>query len=221
MVTLPIDIHFELICPWCLIGKRHLDSALQQLAREYPELVVEKRWRSVQLLPDMPQQGLPFMDFYRHRLGDDAAVRARQAQVRQAAAQAGVSIAFERIEVMPNTARAHRLLDSARRQLAPAQLELLIEQLFLAYFQHGVNIGDPDTLLTIGREHGIDEPSLVDAVADSSPIPPAAGAYSSHGVPFFVFDNNIAMAGAVAPDLLLAAMRDAIFAVIERPKQEA
>ena len=66
---LRIDVFFDLICPWCLIGKRQLERALVQLRANQADVEVELVWHGVQLLPDMPVQGEPFAEFYRQRLG--------------------------------------------------------------------------------------------------------------------------------------------------------
>ena len=77
--TVQVDVWFDLICPWCWIGKTHLDSARRQLAERLPGVQVQLRWHSVQLIPQTPPQGWPYQAFYEHRLGGPEAVRARRA----------------------------------------------------------------------------------------------------------------------------------------------
>ncbi|MCU7226232.1 DsbA family protein, partial [Acinetobacter bohemicus] len=55
-----IDVFFDFICPWCLIGKRQLQAAIQQLKLSHPEVEVEVKWLGVQLLPSIPVEGVPF-----------------------------------------------------------------------------------------------------------------------------------------------------------------
>ena len=110
---LRIDVFFDFICPWCLIGKRQLERALELLHSQQPEVLVTTVWHGVQLLPHLPVQGEPFAEFYLNRLGSAEAVAMRQAQVRQAAQAVGVAIDLSRIATMPNTADAHRLLAHA------------------------------------------------------------------------------------------------------------
>src|SRR6187431_3147389 len=95
---LSIAVSFDLICPWCLIGKRHLDTAIAQLRAEQPELAIDVEWNAFPLIPDTPLEGIPYREFYVARLGSPQAVAARQAQVRVAAQEAGLTLAFERIE---------------------------------------------------------------------------------------------------------------------------
>lgn len=205
--TLRIDAYVDLICPWCLIGKAQLRQALAQLAETAPEVRVDLHWQSVQLIPDAPEDGWPFEAFYLRRLGSPQAVRARRAQVLAAAAQAGVTLDYSRIVRMPNTARAHRLLALGRQQLDTAGLDALLDRLYAAYFSQGQDLGDPATLAAIGAEQGLDADLLGAALAEPGSPLPSPGV---SGVPFFVFDRQLALSGAQPPQVLLAAMREAL-----------
>ena len=124
--TLHVEVYFDLICPWCLIGKRQLDAALAQWRTEQPDAHVDVRWHPVRLIDGVPPEGWDFAAFYERRLGNPQAVAARQAQVRAAGAQAGLSFAFERMRRFPDTAPAHQLvLLAARRQGDLAQTALI------------------------------------------------------------------------------------------------
>lgn len=138
---LSVEVFFDFVCPWCLIGQRHLQAALLHLQREQPQVQVQLQWRGVQLLPGLPASGVPFHAFYLQRLGSEEAVRERQAQVRAAARVVGEDIDFSRIRRMPNTGNAHRLLQRAAQLLEAGQLEALLAQLFIAYFHQGRDLG--------------------------------------------------------------------------------
>ena len=127
--ALDIDVYFDLICPWCLIGKRQLEKAIEAFSSDPQNPPVHIRWHSVQLIPEVPAQGLDFGAFYVQRLGSAAAVAARQAQVRSAASAAGVDVHFERIQRFPNTLQAHQMLAYARLHLAADRLHALIDAL--------------------------------------------------------------------------------------------
>src|SRR5579864_1052821 len=144
--SVTVDVHFDFVCPWCLIGKRNLDAAISRLASLRPDVNVKVRWHSHQLLPDMPVGGVPYQAFYVARLGSAAAVAARRAQVQEAACAAGVQLAFDRIEVMPNTRAAHNLVAWAATTDAAFQPASLIDRLFTGYFMDGEDIGNPDVL---------------------------------------------------------------------------
>jgi predicted DsbA family dithiol-disulfide isomerase len=206
---LRIDVFFDFICPWCLIGKRQLEHAQVQFRSRHPDVQITTVWHGVQLLPQLPVQGEPFADFYRQRLGNADAVTLRQGQVQQAAAAVGLVIDFSRIATMPNTADAHRLFERISAQGNAVQGDVLLERLFAAYFQKGEDLGCRETLLAIARSCGVDAETVADCLkGDGSPfdgVPGAAG-----GVPSFQFDRRLSVVGAQPAEALLGAMRQAL-----------
>ncbi|MFZ2305998.1 MAG: DsbA family oxidoreductase [Rhodoferax sp.] len=210
--SLTIDVTFDLICPWCLNGKRHLARALAPLERSKPDVTVQVRWLPVQLLPHLPDEGLPFMEFYVRRLGSAQAVIARQAQVNAAAAVAGFQIDFSRIARMPNTRRALRLLDYAAKTGGAQQTEALIERLFDAHFLQGRNIGDATPLVALAKSCGFDGPTVDACLSDtvSTASASAQRPTAPKGVPYFEFNGQYALAGAHPPEALSQAMQLAL-----------
>ena len=156
-----IDIHFDLICPWCFIGKRHFEAARTRFVQKYPAVVVESVWQPVQLLPEVPEQGLPFAQFYERRLGSPQAVRQRRQQIELAARKAGLELDMAAIQRMPNTTRALDLLRRVAALGQPALYEALLERLFVAYFQRGEDIGDAATLRQIMERRVVRELNTV------------------------------------------------------------
>lgn len=209
--VLRIEVGFDVICPWCLIGLRNLQAATARLRACAPEVALHVHWRGVQLLPHAPAAGWNFMDFYRQRLGGDTAVRRRQAQVSEAAAAAGVQIEYGRIRTMPNTADAHRLLQHAARNGSAAQHDALLERLFTGYFQRGEDVGDPAVLLTHGLACGIARAELEPLMLGAAEPFQADGAGNgSGGVPYYAINGKLALSGAQPPEVLLAAMLAAL-----------
>lgn len=209
--SLTIDFFYDFVCPWCLIGKRHLRAALSRLAELRPDVHVRVQWRSQQLLPDIPVGGVPYDVFYVSRLGSPEAVTRRRAQVAQAASVADLKLAFERIEVMPNTAAAHRLLAWVTEQGSEIQQAALIENLFMAYFMEGEDIGDPAVLAWRALECGVEPEGLRHFLAASSAsndgiFRSTHAGYAVSGVPFLVFNGTYALSGAYPADALVETM---------------
>lgn len=194
--ALRLDVHLELICPWCQIGLRQLQRARAALQALHPALRLELHWHWQPLLPGLPEQGLPFREFYLRRLGSAAAVAARQAQVREAGRAVGLDFDFERIALMPNTRLAHALLADGLEQLAPAAFEALLERLFAAHFQFGENLGDPALLARLAEAHGV--------LRSQRPHLPMRPEPEVPGVPYFVVDQRYALSGAQPHEQLLA-----------------
>lgn len=203
--ALRIDVWFDLICPWCLIGHRQLQTALHAWQQLNPDGPVDVHWHSVQLLPDVPPQGWPFAAFYTQRLGGEAAVKARQTQVLAAAQAAGVTIRFERIQTFPNSAAAHHVYQQSRQVLSPVAHDRLLQALFAAYFEFGRDLNDADTLVDLCVSAGVTHEAVstwLGAVA----LPAEANVA---GVPFFMFNRRLTLSGAQPPQALLAAMTQA------------
>lgn len=206
---LRVDVFFDFICPWCLIGKRQLEHAQVQFRSRHPGVQITTEWHGVQLLPQLPAQGEPFADFYRKRLGNAEAVAMRQTQVQQAAAEVGLVIDLSRIPTMPNTADAHRLFERASELGNVAQRDILLERLFAAYFQKGEDLGCRETLLAIARSCGIDAQAVADCLlGDATPFAGSPGA--SGGVPSFQLDRRMTVVGAQPAVALLGAMSQAL-----------
>lgn len=212
---LSVEVFFDFVCPWCLIGQRHLQAALLWLQREQPEVEVQVHWQGVQLLPGLPANGVPFSTFYLQRLGSEQAVRERQAQVRAAASVVGEDIDFSRIRRMPNTGNAHRLMQRAGSLLSAPQQEALLARLFIAYFHQGRDLGDSGTLLGIAQNCGLQAAQVVDCLRDDgSPFLEGAGRAGS-AVPRYRFNQGPLIAGVRPAEALFAAMNDALLEVAQ------
>ncbi|MDF3937048.1 DsbA family protein [Pseudomonas citronellolis] len=216
MLSLELEMTFDFICPWCLIGKRNLDAALRTLATQRPDIRVNLTWLGLQLLPQVAMDGEPFADFYLRRLGGKRAVRARQAEVRKAAEQAGVSIELERIRVMPNTTYAHRVFARAAQVGTATQLECLLEQLFRAHFVLGDDLGQRDSLRRVLRACGYQTGDFEQALADGARfyIGRRVG-LADASVPLFLLEGRPFALGAQSPEQLLMTLSRAV----ERKRQ--
>jgi len=173
---------------------------------------VRVQWRSHQLLPWTPLEGLPYQAFYRDRLGSAEAVAARRAQVQRAGRDAGVEFAFERIEVMPNTAAAHDLVTFAASRGTREQSAALIDRVLKAYFMEGQNIGDYAVLERLGLECGLEREDLAAHFDASKHLADPTGQrvpYADpqvNGVPYFVFNTGYSLSGVYSPVAIAGTM---------------
>ncbi len=195
-----LDIMSDPICPWCYIGKAHLDRALAA----HPDHPFVIEWHPFQLNPDMPPEGMGRRAYLEGKFGGkDGAVRA-YAPVVEHAEQAGLKIDFEGMERTPNTLDAHRLIHWAGiegRQTAA------VSSLFKAYFVEARDIGDHDVLADIADGIGMDAAvvrRLLKSDADRDDIS-ARDAHSRkmgvNSVPTFIVDGKHAVPGAQPPEL--------------------
>lgn len=210
---LKIDIVADFVCPWCFIGKRRLETATALLRAEFPQVVVETRWRPFFLNPDTPPEGEPYLPFLEQKFGSREAVEALFERVRSGGRPYGVDFAFEKIVLRANTLQAHRLVNWAQ-QRGPA--DALVERLFIAQFQQGEAIGDPVVLSHIAGECGYPVAEWLDwraAGNDLENLLADANGLRHLGirqVPTFIVDGQHIVVGAEDPVVLVAAMREAL-----------
>jgi predicted DsbA family dithiol-disulfide isomerase len=208
---LKISCHFDLICPWCWIAKVNLERALIRLKENRPGLRVKIEWHGVQLIPEVPEQGWSFAEFYERRLGSKQAVAARQLQVNQVAEAAGLLVNFDRMTVFPNTAMAHALLDYAQRYRSDETFAKLLDRLFLGYFVLGENLSDPELIFELARNVGIGRIVLEswmsnqDSVVANRPKSRRVG-----GVPYYIFNDHVAVSGVQSPETYLSIISNSL-----------
>lgn len=143
-----VEIFSDLICPWCYIGKRRLDSVLAtDLGAE-----VQVVWRAFQLYPGIPPEGMSREDFMMARYGAGGSPARGREQLVAEARGAGISMDFDAISRMPNTFVGHRLPHVAR---ASGHQHALAERLFSLYFEEGQDIGDLQVLAAAGAGVGM------------------------------------------------------------------
>ncbi len=198
--TIKLDIISDPICPWCYIGKTHLDKALA----EVPDHPFVMEWHPFQLNPDMPDGGMDRRAYLEGKFGGkDGAVRA-YAPVVENAEKAGLNINFDKMMRTPNTLDAHRLIHWAGiegRQTAA------VSALFKAYFEEGRDIGQHDVLADIADAIEMDASVVLRLLASDSDREDirARDTHSRqmgvNSVPTFIVAGKHAVPGAQPPDL--------------------
>jgi predicted DsbA family dithiol-disulfide isomerase len=198
--TVKLDILSDPICPWCYIGKTHLDKALAKLP-DHP-FVIE--WHPFQLNPDMPDAGMDRREYLERKFGGkDGAVRA-YAPVVEHAENAGLKIVFEGMKRTPNTLDAHRLIHWAGIE---GKQNAVVDALFDAYFVQARDIGDPEVLSDIADSAGMDAAvvmKLLKSDADREDIRNRDTHSREMGVssvPTFIVANQHAVPGAQPPEM--------------------
>jgi predicted DsbA family dithiol-disulfide isomerase len=207
MTLVTLDILSDPICPWCYIGKTHLDRALAE--EECPPFAIQ--WHPFQLNPDMPANGMDRRSYLEAKFGGkEAAVRAYAPVVEHAAA-AGLEIDFEGMRRTPNTLDAHRLIHWAGLESRQTKA---VDALFDAYFVQARDIGDATVLTDIARAIGMDAAvveELLNSNADRADImrrDTEARQMGVSSVPTFIVAGKHAVPGAQQPDLWRNVIRD-------------
>lgn len=204
-MVLQIDIISDVICPWCWIGKRRLEKAIAALDRQ-----VKVRWLPFQLNPTMPKDGIVRRDYRIRKFGSWEWSLELDAQVAAAGKAEDIHFAFDRMERTPNTVDAHRLIWLADQQ---GVQDAVVEALFRAYFTQGQDISKRQTLLDVVAEAGLDREraeSVVDIDEGQEALREAdelGRRFRLDGVPFFIVNSKITLAGAQQPDACEAVLR--------------
>jgi predicted DsbA family dithiol-disulfide isomerase len=205
--TIELEVWSDVACPFCYIGKRNLEAALERFEHRDDVSVV---WRSFQLDPSAPTEPAGDMyDLLAAKYGgtrDDA--RAKTQNVVAMAAQAGLTYDMDAARPS-NTFDAHRIIHLAT---SLDRQDAMNERLLAAYFTEGAVLADHPTLRRLAVEVGLPA-ERVDAVLAGDEFADAVRRESQEaqqlglgGVPAFVFDRRSAIAGAQPPEVLLSAL---------------
>ena len=199
---LPVTIYSDVICPWCYVGKRRFEKALA--APGMPQQVAIT-WRPFELNPDMPAEGRERAAYRARKFGPEKARQLDQ-QMTATGREVGIAFAFDRQPRTPNTRLAHRLIWHAERQGREAQ-SALVDRLFAAYFEQGLDIGRKDVLLELAGAAGLASHDARDALDDDGSLAAvleleeAGISLGIRGVPFFLLIDKYAVSGAQPPQM--------------------
>jgi predicted DsbA family dithiol-disulfide isomerase len=205
-----VEIWSDVVCPWCAIGKRRFEKALEGFAHR-DDVVV--RWRSFELDPAAPREREGSLTAH---LAEKYGVSVEQAegmhaQMTATAAQDGLDFHFERARG-GNTLDAHRLIHlGAEHGIQDA----VKERFFQAYLTEGERIGDPETLVRLTAEVGLDQDEARAVLASDRFIADVraderqAQAYGITAVPFYVIDEKYGLSGAQPTDTLRQVLNQA------------
>jgi predicted DsbA family dithiol-disulfide isomerase len=207
-MVLHVDVISDVICPWCYIGKRRLEKAVAALGGP-----VKVRWLPFQLNPAMPKEGVSRREYRTKKFGSWERSQELDARVVAVGQEEGIRFAFDRIERTPNTLDAHRLIWLAERQ---GVQDAVVEALFRAYFTEGRDISNPQTLLDVVAEAGLDRHQAEamlnsdDGLAVIQDADALARRFRADGVPFFIVNGTLTLSGARQPEAFLEAFQRAV-----------
>lgn len=207
---LTVDIVSDVMCPWCYIGKRRLESAVAGIGEDFK---IDVRWRPYQLDPTLPKAGKDRRQYLEEKFGGPEGAKKAYQAVREAGSADNIPFDFEAIEVSANTLDAHRLVRWAG-SLGSETQNHVVDALFRMYFEDGRNIGDDTVLLEAATAAGMD-PAIVEPLlkgeadrAEVSAEIELAREMGVTGVPCFIIDNKYAVMGAQPAEALENALRE-------------
>ena len=212
---LVIDVVSDVVCPWCFIGKKRLEHALELR----PDIPVEVRWRPYFLNDWVPREGISRDQYLTTKFGSPERYKSIAGRVAQAAKAEGLDYQMDKIARQPNTIDCHRLILWAGNNNNAAKMK---QRLMELYFSEGADLTDPEVLVKVAAECGLDADLTrellasdrdVDVVTQEAEQAKRAGI---DGVPCFIFGGVLAVSGAQDPAYLADAMARAAAEVEKR-----
>ena len=204
---LRLDIVSDVVCPWCYIGKRRLEGAIE-LAKDDVQVVVQ--WKPFFLNPWIPREGVDRKTYLETKFGSVDRYKGMASNVAAAAAEAGLEYNSAAISRQPNTIDCHRLIYWAEQN---GQSGAMKQRLMDLYFKDGADLTNPEVLVAAAADCGLPADEIrarlasdVDVELISQEAQWAADAGIT-GVPTFLLGGRYALSGAYPSEQLAKAMR--------------
>ena len=208
--ALTIDVYSDVVCPWCFIGKRRLEQALDTVKEQDSARVI---WRPFQLNPTMPKAGMDRRVYLEAKFGGPGELKAIQDRVAAVGIGVGIEFTFDRIARTPNTFDAHRLMWFAQQQ---GRQDAVVEALFHGYFAEGFNIGEAELLVSLAERAGLDRDKVIRLLQSEEGVDTVRQEEARghqlgiRGVPYFILNGKIGLSGAQPVETFVAAIKQIV-----------
>ncbi|XXG47430.1 hypothetical protein AAC387_Pa02g2079 [Persea americana] len=198
-----IDVSSDTVCPWCFVGKKNLNKAMDSCKDLYD---FEVRWHPFFLNPSAPKEGVKKSEFYQNKFGSQS----EQIMSRMTEVFRGLGLEYDTSGLTGSTLDSHRLITFAGQQGLNKQ-NALVEELFLNYFVQGKYIGDRQVLVEAASKIGVEGAAefLEDPNNGVKEVNEELEKYSAaiRGVPYYVINGKHKLNGAQQPEVFLGAFQ--------------
>ena len=204
-----IEIFSDVVCPWCYVGKRNLEKALQILNKKEEKFESTQNWRSFQLNPQLKEDGILRQDYITNKFGKGSNSEIIYNRVRLAGKAVGLKMDFDKIIMQPNSSKMHALVYAAKEINKDIEL---IENFFTAFFIDGMNLTKFEIVSKVASASGLDSETINQAFYENSfdkfveEDIKISKDYNITGVPFYVIDDSIGISGAQPPEVIVDAI---------------
>jgi predicted DsbA family dithiol-disulfide isomerase len=191
-----VDVVSDVVCPWCYIGKRRLERAIDILKDKY-EFEIE--YHPFELNPDMPLAGVNQKAHLSTKFGGEEQYAKITTRTTNVAAEEGLNFDFEKQQISPNTRNAHRIIRYAKTEMK--QLETK-EAFMKAYFENGVDLSKKENLVDVAVKAGLTKENVERLLSGDEGLVEVAHAEKEMqklgitGVPFYIINNKYGVSGA-------------------------
>lgn len=200
-----IDVISDVACPWCYVGKRRLEAALNM----WKGKPVQVNWHPFQLDPSMREEGMNRETYLNSKFGSIERVQQMVDHLTEVGKSVGIQFDFGDNWLAVNTLPLHQLLHVAREEGFGIELK---ERLLAAYFEETQHLNEKTVLYSIAQQFGWNNTKVDTIIADQD-IATKVQAEIAHyqnrgvsGVPFFVFNDEFGISGAQPTEVFLEAL---------------
>ena len=201
-----IKVFADTICGWCYIGHSRLIKAIGT----FENVVFDFEHAPFQLNPDMPKEGINRLDYLKHKFGSKELAQPMYDNMNTEAIKEGLKLKLDNIQVTPNTKLSHILTNLAFKKKIGHKV---LNEIYDSYFSKGIDIGNADVLIEIGKSNGINEKEIIDIFSSNKEINDinqkdiTARSIGINGVPFFEIDKKTYISGAQSTANLIEAIK--------------
>ncbi|MBL4784258.1 MAG: DsbA family oxidoreductase [Cohaesibacteraceae bacterium] len=191
---LSVSVVSDVMCPWCYIGKRRLEQAIENLG----SLEIELRWLPFQLDATLPEQGKDRQQYLTDKFGVERA-KTFYESIKQAGLAEGIAFQFDDIKISPNTLNSHRMIFWSHKYGLQNEM---VEALFQAYFLDGKSLADLNVLADIAMQAGLDRDDTLSRLQSSLDLDTVRNSVISSSqsgissVPTYIVEDKFAIVGA-------------------------
>lgn len=203
-----VDVVSDVVCPWCYIGKRRIEKAMDTLKDKYD---FEVEYHPFELNPTMPEAGVNQKEYLSAKFGSEERYNQITASTTAAAAGEGLNFDFNKQKVSPNTRNSHRVIQYAKLEGKQAEVK---EAFMKAYFEQGIDLSKKENLVSVAVGAGLSKEAvetLLSSDAGLSAIEQQEQELQKlgiSGVPFYIINSKYGVSGAQASETFVQAFED-------------
>lgn len=207
--TISIKIASDVVCPWCYIGKKELEIAMNELKDEFH---FDVQYLPFELAPDMPAEGANFREYIGSKFGDWNRFLEGTKYLVDRGKSLGINFDFEHTERSPNTLIMHQIIQMAHQFGLQPELK---NAYMKANFEDNIDLTNLENVINIAVENGLDRESVLATIENKEgenavrQMEDNIRAMGITGVPFFILDDKYGLSGAVPASQLIEAIKEA------------
>jgi predicted DsbA family dithiol-disulfide isomerase len=191
-----VDIVSDVVCPWCYIGKRRIEAAMNELTDQFD---FEVSYLPFELNPSTPKEGFNQREYLSKKFGGEERYHQLTNHVKSVAADEGLAFDFDKQKKSPNTRDMHRIIWFAKEE----GKQLAIKEAFMkAYFEEGVDLTKRENLLAISKSVGLSEEKISSLLDSEEGLAEVILEEQNNiqrgisGVPYYIINNQYGISGA-------------------------